>query len=271
MTRSTLTASVDGRGIGSLRPEGSVPDMDKAGVSSRSSGSAMKIIDLFCCQGGASAGYAAAGFEPFGVDIDPQPRYPFAFHQGDALAVMEALIVGEKVAFIYPSGEVVHLGLSDFSAAHASPPCQAYTLAQRIRNRPHPDLVGPTRDVLVASKLPWIIENVEGAPLYEPILLCGSMFPGLRVYRHRLFESDHPFHTPIHPSHVAPLRKMGRPPADGDFMHVVGNFSGVETAKAAMGGVDWMNRDGLRESIPPAFTEYLGRQMMAHISLRAAA
>lgn len=232
-----------------------------------------RILDLFCCQGGAGYGYHLAGFDVVGVDLDPQPRYPFAFHCGDALAVMEALLAGEKVAFTYPSGEVVNLGLSDFSAAHASPPCQAYTLAQRIRNRPHPDLVGPTRDALVASGLPWIIENVEGAPLINPVMLCGAMFPDLRVYRHRLFESNEPLSCPPHPAHVAPLRKMGRPPAAGDFMHVVGNFSGVETAKTAMGGIDWMNRDGLRESIPPAFTEHLGRQLLARIALqqRAAA
>lgn len=120
--------------------------------------------------------------------------------------------------------------------------------------------------MLDAAGLPYIIENVEGSPLLNPVLLCGAMFPGLRVYRHRLFESNIALSAPHHPPHVAPLRKMGRRPAEGDFMHVVGNFSGVDQAREAMGGVDWMSRDGLRESIPPAYTEYLGRQLVAHIA-----
>ena len=213
-----------------------------------------RILDLFCCQGGAGYGYHLAGFDVVGVDLDPQPRYPFAFIQHDALTL--------DMRF-----------LRSFDAIHASPPCQAHSLAQRIQNRTHPDLIDATRALLKATGLPWIIENVEGAPLVNPVKLCGAMFPGLRVYRHRLFESNVTLSCPPHPAHLAPLRKMGRPPAAGDFMHVVGNFSGVETAKTAMGGVDWMNRDGLRESIPPAFTEYLGRQLLAHIALqqRAAA
>lgn len=226
----------------------------------------LRLIDLYCCQGGAGAGYARAGFDVYGVDLEPQPRYPFPFLQGDALAVIAALIRGEKVAFTRPDGGVERLGLSDFDAAHASPPCQAFTLCQRIQKNDHPDLVGPTRDLLLAAGLPYTIENVEGAPLVDPVMLCGAMFPGLRVYRHRLFESNIALTVPEHPHHHAPLRKMGRPPADGDFMHVVGNFSGVETAKAAMGGLHWMSGSGLRESIPPAYTEYLGGQMAAHIT-----
>lgn len=206
----------------------------------------MRILDLCCCQGGAAAGYHLAGFDVVGVDLSPRPRYPFAFIQADALAL--------DMRFV-----------RSFDAIHASPPCQGFTLAQRIQNRTHPDLIEPTRAMLTASGLPWIIENVEGAPLNDPIMLCGSMFPGLEVYRHRLFESNVDLTAPDHPAHTAPLRKMGRPPAEGDFMHVVGNFSGVDRAKRAMGGLDWMNRDGLRESIPPAFTEHLGRQLLAHI------
>lgn len=212
----------------------------------------MRILDLFCCQGGAGAGYARAGFDVVGVDIAPQPRYPFAFIQHDCLTLDRRFI-------------------ASFDAIHASPPCQAHTLCQRIQKNGHPDLIEATRSMLESSGLPWIMENVEGAPLRDPVLLCGSMFPGLRVYRHRLFESNFPLTAPPHPPHVAPLRKMGRRPAEGDFMHVVGNFSGVEQAKSAMGGVDWMNRDGLRESIPPAYTEHLGRQLIAHIVASRAA
>lgn len=208
-------------------------------------------------------GYKRAGFEPYGVDIAPQPRYPFAFVQAPVLTVMSLLLAGEAVPF-ERDGEVEHLRLADFDGAHASPPCQAHTLAQRLQGRDHPDLIDPTRTLLDASGLPWIMENVEGAPLRDPVLLCGSMFPGLRVYRHRLFESNFPLTVPPHPPHVAPLRKMGRPPRDGDFMHIVGNFSGVAQGAEAM-GIDWMNRDGLREAIPPAYTEFLGRQLLEHI------
>ena len=203
----------------------------------------MKLLDLFCCQGGASEGYRRAGFTVTGVDLDNQPRYPFRF--------LRANVLDLEIDF-----------LCQFDAIHASPPCQAYTLAQRIQGNNHPDLVAQTRDLLTRSGRPWIIENVEGAPLQNAITLCGGMFPGLRVYRHRIFESNVPLlRAPEHPAHVAPLRKMGRPVKEGEFMHVVGNFSGVETAKQAM-GIDWMTRDGLREAIPPAYTEYLGRQLM---------
>lgn len=230
----------------------------------------MRVLDLFCCQGGASEGYRRAGFEPHGVDVDPQPRYPFSFYQGDAIALLEHLIVGGRVPFVGKGGRWQQLALTDFAFIHASPPCQAYTLAQRIQGREHPDLVAPTRDLLEETGLPYAIENVEGAPLLNPTLLCGSMFPGLRVYRHRLFETNFPVIAPEHPAHVAPLRKMGRPPQGDDFMHVVGNFSGVNAAKVAM-GIDWMNRDGLRESIPPAMTELVGRQLRTHLEQRLAA
>lgn len=209
-----------------------------------------RLLDLFCCAGGAAMGYHRAGFDVVGVDIAPQPRYPFAFIQTDVLALDPRF-------------------LRSFDAVHASPPCQAHTLAQRIQNRKHPDLIDPTREMLEASGLPWVIENVEGAPLRSPVMLCGSMFEGLRVYRHRLFESNVALSAPLHPAHTAPLRKMGRPPAEGDFMHVVGNFSGVEKAKTAM-GIDWMARNEMSEAIPPAYTEHLGRQLVAHLKGLAA-
>lgn len=201
----------------------------------------MRVLDLFCGAGGASVGYHLAGFEVVGVDIKPQPRYPFKFHQADALT----------------------FDLSGFDVIAASPPCQAYTLAQRIRSNKHPDLVATIRKRMSASGVPWIIENVPGAPLIDPIELCGAMF-GLRTYRHRLFECSFPICAPKHPEHVAPVRKMGRPPREGEFMHVVGNFSGVDAARMAM-GIDWMVRDELREAIPPAYSEFIGRAAIAHI------
>ena len=186
-------------------------------------------------------GLHQAGFDVVGVDISPQPHYPFEFHQADAMT--------------FP--------LEGFDFVWASPPCQAHTLAQRIRGNEHPDLIAPIRKRLQRFGGPWAIENVVGAPLNEPIELCGAMF-GLQVYRHRLFECSFPIQAPPHPDHVAPLRKMGRPVRPGEFMHVVGNFSGVAQARKAM-GIDWMVRDGLREAIPPAFDKFVGVAALAHI------
>lgn len=201
-----------------------------------------RALDLFCCAGGASMGLHRAGFDVVGVDIEPQPWYPFEFYRADAMA--------------YPLG--------GFDFIWASPPCQAYTLCQRIRDREHPDLVGPIRERLMASGAQWCIENVVGAPLIDPIELCGAMF-GLRTYRHRLFECSFPVNAPDHPDHVAPLRKMGRPVRDGEFIHVVGNFSGAQLARDAMGISNKMPRDKLREAIPPAYAEYIGRAAMQAI------
>lgn len=203
-----------------------------------------RLLDLYCCQGGASKGYAAAGFDVVGVDIDPQPRYPFEFFQRDALSA----------------------GAAGFDAIHASPPCQAHSKAQRIQGRRHPDLIAATRAMLQASGLPYVIENVEGAPLHDPVTLCGAMF-GLRTYRHRLFESGGGFNLPhlLHPRHLAPAAKMGRPPRDGEFIHAVGNFSGVALVRRDW-GVPWMSRDGIREAIPPAYAEWVGRQLLEHLA-----
>lgn len=202
-----------------------------------------RALDLFCCAGGAGMGLHRAGFDVVGVDIEPQPHYPFPFIQADALT--------------HP--------LEGFDFIWTSPPCQAYTLCQRIRDNEHPDLIEPIRHRLKAAGVPWCIENVVGAPLHDPIELCGAMF-GLRVYRHRLFECSFQIEAPPHPDHVAPIRKMGRPPLAGEFMHVVGNFSGVKQAREAM-DIPWMPRDKLREAIPPAYSEYVGRVALAYINL----
>ena len=208
----------------------------------------LRALDLFCCGGGASMGLHRAGFDVIGVDIEPQPHYPFPFIQADAMAI----------------------DVRGFDFIWASPPCQAYTLCQRIRGNEHPDLIEPTRRKLQASGAPWCIENVVGAPLIDPIELCGAMF-GLRTYRHRLFECSFPIVVPLHPEHTAPLRKMGRPVRDGEFIHVVGNFSGAQLARDAMGIDNKMPRDKLREAIPPAYAEYIGRAAIeAIVSARAA-
>jgi len=187
-------------------------------------------------------GYYKAGFTDIvGVDINPQPHYPFTFIQADAVNYAKA------------HG-------AEFDAIHASPPCQAWTLAQRIRQRQHPDFIVPIRQVLQQLRVPYIIENVEGAPLVSPVLLCGAMF-GLCTYRHRLFECSFPVLAPEHPPHVARITKMGRRVKPGEFMHIVGNFSGVELARKIM-DMPWATRRELREAIPPTYTEYLGAQLM---------
>lgn len=218
----------------------------------------MRILDLYCCQGGASVGYWKAGYEVAGVDIDPQPRYPFPFRQADALETMRQLIAGEAVLF----GINEHLGkwmyLRDFDIIHASPPCQLYSVTHRINRSDFPDLIGPTRELLEQTKKPYIIENVEEArgELRQPVKLCGAMF-GIETYRHRLFETSFALEAPEHPEHVAKTTKMGRAPVEGEFMHIVGNFSGVERGRRVM-GMPWANRDGLREAIPPVYSEYVG-------------
>lgn len=211
----------------------------------------MKVLDTYCCQGGAAKGYQNSGFHVTGVDINNQPRYcGDEFHQGDA------------IQFILEHGH-------EYDFIHASPPCQRYSNAQKIQQNEHPDLVGPTRDALNEVGVPWVIENVLGAPLIDPIHLCGCMFPGLNVYRERIFEFglwpgvpqlEH--NQQIHDSE--PLVKMGRPPKPGHRMHVVGNFSGAAEARVAM-GMPWASRDGLREAIPPAYTRYIGKHVMERL------
>ncbi|OBJ40302.1 hypothetical protein A5630_25460 [Mycolicibacterium mucogenicum] len=210
------------------------------------------LLDLFCCAGGAGMGYCRAGFDVVGVDIDPQPNYPFEFHQGDAL---KFLLEHHR----------------EFDALHGSPPCQAFTNAQRIQGNDHPDYVTPTRAAFELIGKPWVIENVPGAPLIDPVELCGCMFPGLKTYRPRLFETSFPVTQPKHREHVAKTAKMGRPPKDGEFMHVVGNFSGVDKGREAM-GIDWMTRDELREAIPPVYSEFIGHRLMQQLNnIQAAA
>lgn len=196
-----------------------------------------RLLDLFCGAGGAAVGYSRAGFEVVGVDLYPQPHYPFEFHRADALR--------------FP--------LEGFDVIHASPPCQAFTLAHRINGYfQHPDYIAPIRSRLVFNGVPWVIENVPGAPLVDPVTLCGTMF-GLGVDRDRWFESSEPLAQPSHPAH-RPTTKMGRPLRPGTVVQVVGHFSGVADARRAM-GIDWMTRDELAQAIPPAYTEWVGHQL----------
>ncbi len=216
----------------------------------------LTVLDAFCCQGGASMGYHLAGYRVLGIDNAQQPRYPFEFVQGDA------------VEFIARHGY-------RFDLVAGSPPCQRYSLTQKIRGNDHPDLIAPTREAMRSTGRPYIIENVEEArgELITPVMLCGATF-GLRTYRHRLFETGGGLHLgqPQHPVHGARVAKMGRPVAEGEFMHVVGNFSNVPLARSPeVMGMPWASRDGLREAIPPAYTELIGRQALIHLTGHALA
>lgn len=202
-----------------------------------------RLLDLFCGAGGCGMGYARAGFEVVGVDLHPQPHYPFEFHQADAMA--------------FP--------LDGFDAIHASPPCQAYAITNNIwkKSDSYPDLVAPTRERLQATGLPYVIENVPGAPLLEPIVLCGEMF-GLRVIRHRLFETSFFMLAPRHIGHTA-RASYGRTPKNGEHFTISGHFGDVEGGRLAM-GIPWMTRNELSQAIPPAYTELIGKQLMQSLA-----
>ena len=217
-----------------------------------------RLLDLFSCAGGSAVGYARAGFEVVGVDMEDQPNYPFEFHRADVMTLDFDWMLG-------------------FDAIHASPPCQSYSdLAKRNGNADDwPRLIEPVREMLTETGKPWIIENVEGAPLRDPILLCGTMFPPLRVIRHRLFESNIELVAPPHldrRSHPLVFTFDKRKPHYGKldqnvaFVQVTGGGNcTMANARQAM-GIDWMTKKiELNESIPPAYTEYLGKQLIAKV------
>lgn len=202
----------------------------------------MKLLDLFCGAGGASVGYSEAGFDVTGVDINIQPNYPFKSFKADAMD--------------FP--------LDGFDVIHASPPCQRYALASNSHDRTaYPDLIAETRRRLQTTKAVWIIENVERAPLINPVLLCGSMF-SLGVIRHRLFESNIPMRAPGFCWHRGTV-------ANGEYVRVVGHGGGLKhgtsdfaTWQEAM-QIDWMNRKELTQAIPPAYTRWLGMLAMDYL------
>ena len=205
------------------------------------------MLDLFSGAGGAGVGYSRAGFEVVGVDIDPQPNYPFEFHQADA------------VAYVAEHGH-------EFDAIHASPPCQGYTALAAVHGNEWPKLVETMRDLLDATGRPYVIENVQGSPVRRDLILCGEMF-GLGVIRHRYFElgkwsMSKPEHVP-HRGRVAGWRHGKW--FDGPYFAVYGNGGGKGSMaqwQEAM-GIDWTNvRRELAEAIPPAYTEHIGAQLL---------
>lgn len=207
---------------------------------------APRLLDLFCGAGGAGVGYRRAGFAVFGVDIKRQPRNPCWPMRMDALEALQLVIDGTW----------------QFDAIHASPPCQDYSRAMRHLSGGYPRLIEVVRQRLIATGLPWVIENVAGAPLpaqstidgAHGVELCGTMF-GLPLWWHRLFETSFPVGAPRGCNHaIQPMNphRASRPGGRTD-----------ERAWREAKGVAWMNRQEGREAIPPAYAEHIGRQLLA--------
>ena len=223
-----------------------------------------RLLDLFCGAGGAAVGYHRAGFDVVGVDINPQPHYPFEFHQMNALFAL-----GTGMA-------------EGFDAIHASPPCQAYSVLRRANpDAEYPDLIAPTRWLLEQSALPWVIENVPGAPLHPSIVLCGSMFDlgsGARqLRRHRLFESSLMLMQPECRHEGEAIGVYGGGPT-GRYTFENGckqrngrrgGYQGTMAERREAMGIDWMNSGELNQAIPPEYTTWIGAQLLSHRSLAA--
>jgi DNA (cytosine-5)-methyltransferase 1 len=227
------------------------------------------IYDLYSCAGGAAVGYKRAGFRTvIGVDNRPSPRYPFEFHQADALEVLRALARGRRP---WP-------GAPWPTAIHSSPPCQfkaLATLSQRLAGAEYPDLIGPTRDLLEQVGVPWIIENVPGASLRPDIRLCGCQFgltlPGVGyLKRERWFETSwHGFYLEmphVHRGRAISIAGHGTP----SWMREKTGHIGVAEWRQVM-GVDWTTRAELTEALPPAFTKYVGGLLLERVAFKEAA
>ncbi len=218
---------------------------EEAGRDGRNDMTQKLLLDLFCCAGGAARGYQQAGFYVVGVDIKPQPHYVGdEFFQGDALD------------FVRRYGK-------DYYAIHASPPCQAHSTLKYVTGKDYLDLIPKTRLALKATGRYWIIENVENAPLINPVTLCGTMF-NLKVFRHRKFETSFTILGIGHVSHSKQGARVGRcGHRDIDpsgYMSIAGHFSNVEYARKAM-GIDWMTQGELAQAIPPAYTRWIGERI----------
>lgn len=227
-----------------------------------------RLLNLCCCAGASCSGYEQAGFEVWGVDIEPQPHYvnPGRFIQADALDVLA------DRSF-----------MAGFDAVHVSPPCQGYSPLNAYNKKDYPRLIEPIRDRLAAYAMPYVIENVPGAPLRDPVTLCGYMFPGLMVERHRLFEAGRfRLEPPHHPAHNLKCTRNGYlPTPDAPLMSVHGGKHSRAWQRRAceVMGTPWLavpedagvNRikAGIREvceAIPPAYSKWVGERMMAALA-----
>jgi DNA (cytosine-5)-methyltransferase 1 len=224
---------------------------------------APRILDLFCKAGGAARGYQLAGFDVVGVDLAPQPRFPGPFLQADALKLDQRF-------------------LRSFDAIHASPPCQAHTAMKAAPGaKAHQDLIPATRALLQASGLPYVIENVVGAPLLGPVMLCGSHFglgaQGCQLRRHRLFEANFSIAQPMC-AHAGPVigvyggharRRSAK--HGGRGTRDVWDGGHVAACREAM-GIDWATLSEISEAIPPVYARHVGVALLSHLqSGRAAA
>ncbi len=224
------------------------------------------ILDLYSGAGGCAYGYHLAGFDIVGCDKEPMPRYPFTFYQGDALATLDTLL----------SGNAWHgYQLSDFAAIHASPECKSYTNCNLSPTEKYPKQIAPVRERLKATGKPYIIENVVGAKRHmsASLLLCGSMF-GLRMQRHRLFETN--MNVLLCPPKPCDHRKAsiavyghsvwdsslpGTPRKDGTPRP---DSVSIQIGREVM-GINWMNIEELAEAIPPAYTKWIGTQLLTYL------
>jgi DNA (cytosine-5)-methyltransferase 1 len=227
----------------------------------------MRLLDLYCGAGGAAMGYYQAGFEVTGVDINDQPNYPFTFRQYDALEYLRRFVLNAS-----PEWET-------FDAIHASPPCQGYSaLKARQNGKDYPLLVETTRFLLRRTGLPCVIENVPGAPLENPVTLCGSQFglttewPGkgtVGLRRHRLFEASFPLPgAGAHDHSLLSVPVFGRGPS-GRKMTLKGQ--GLARAAREVMEIDWMTYRELCQAIPPAYTRYIGGYLADYIEIGDAA
>lgn len=215
-----------------------------------------RILDVCCKQGGSSLGYSWAGFEVTGVDREHQRRYPFKFIRKDLRDLDPAWIA------------------DNFDAVAGSPPCWAHSDLQAQNKKVYEDFIPEIRALFRATGLPYVIENVQGAPLLNPLVLCGTQFPGLRVIRHRLFESNIHLTSPgPHLPHPAVFTLDKRKPQYGtldpytSFVSVNGGGNCPKAAAEDAMGIPagWMTKIGLNNAVPPAYTEHIGKDLVNYL------
>jgi DNA (cytosine-5)-methyltransferase 1 len=253
------------------------------------------LLDLFCCEGGASRGYEQAGFDVVGVDLFKhtddkgrrrgfsQKRYPFSSLASDALGAMRRLLKGEPLTFNTPHPVLGRdISLDEIDAIHASPPCQAYSITKNGHAVEHPQLIEPVRELLEAIGKPYVIENVVGAPLLDPVTLCWGMFheagsvidtdgTPLRMERHRLFETNWGLAAPAgrheHDTAVQVAGSYGGARRDKVEARTIrhGGYVPAKEIQQQLLGIDWMTETGMHQALPPVYTRFIGRQLLNHL------
>lgn len=249
------------------------------------------LLDLFCCEGGASEGYDRAGFHVIGIDLFKhtddkgrrrgfsQKRYPFPSLASDALGALRRLLSGEPLTFNAPHPVLGRdIFLDEIDAIHASPPCQEYSITRNGHSVEHPALIEPVRDLLIATGKPYVIENVVGAPLIDPVTLCWGMFNDdgsvidddgtpLRMERHRLFESNVSIPQPSHRAHDTSVQVAGSYGGARNDKHAArherhGGYVPSKAVQQRLLGIDWMTVGGMYQSLPPVYTSHVGTSLL---------